>query len=110
MRTPSNRECPYFYGDYYRGREMEECRLLPSSSSIQWKPDTCKNCPVPDIVLANACKNMVLELQVKKTLPFMKPQILVNTFCEKTKRQGFDPYIGCGECHEIHLSMFGDEK
>lgn len=111
MRNPYNRECPYFYGDYYRGREKEECRLFTSSSSTVWQPDYCKNCPVPDIVLANACSNMVLELKLKRKLPFIQPQLQVNTYCNKTKRHNFDPYVGCGECHQkINVAIPGDEK
>ena len=28
MRTPAGKECRYFYGNYHRGRGIEECRLL----------------------------------------------------------------------------------
>ena len=32
MRTPAGKECQYFYGDYYRGRNQEECRLLSDAT------------------------------------------------------------------------------
>ena len=32
MRTPAGKECKYFYGNYFRGRKTEECRLLRESA------------------------------------------------------------------------------
>ncbi len=57
MKTPAGSECKYFYGDYYRGRDHEECRLL----GAQWKPALCRTCPVPAIEMANACEFMRLR-------------------------------------------------
>ena len=34
MKTPAGTECKYFYGDYYRGRNHEECRLLGAAWTI----------------------------------------------------------------------------
>ena len=37
MQTPAGQECRYFYGDYYRGRNHEECRLIAATSpSTNW--------------------------------------------------------------------------
>jgi len=111
MRTPSNRECPYFYGDYYRGREKEECRLCENSSPpISWQPEYCSACAVPDIVLANACEFMVLGLKLKRTFPTLKRQLGVTTYCQKSHRANFDPYIGCGECHGMKISFGGEDE
>jgi hypothetical protein len=102
MRTPAGKECSYFYGDYYRGRSHEECRLLASASPpITWRPDFCNTCPVPGIQLANACQYMVLIPKLVRKLPFGKQEVRVRTFCSKTERSGFDPHIGCGECHNL---------
>jgi hypothetical protein len=102
MRTPAGRECSYFYGDYYRGRSQEECRLLGSNSPpIPWKREYCSTCPVPGIQLTNTCQFMVLKPKLARKLPFGKQEVRVQTFCTKTKRSGFDPHIGCGECHQI---------
>lgn len=100
MLTPTGKECRYFYGDYFRGRNVEECRLLQSASpEIEWKPDYCFTCPVPDILLANACSSMELEPRLARMFPFGKKTVKVKSYCKKTLREGFDPHIGCGECH-----------
>jgi hypothetical protein len=102
MRTPAGKECSYFYGDYYRGRQHEECRLLlDEQPNITWTPDLCQNCPVPGIQQANACRQMVLKATVVRPFPFIKRQVRVRPYCTKTHRDGFDPHIGCGQCHEL---------
>jgi len=102
MRTPAGKECRYFYGDYFRGRNREECRLLQTASPpLPWKPSLCSNCPVPEILLANACQYMVLIPHLSRPFPFLTQTVTVQAFCEKTKRSGFDPHIGCGECHPL---------
>lgn len=102
MRTPAGKECRYFYGDYFRGREREECRLLDSASPpLAWKPSLCFTCPVPGILRANACEQMILEPSLVRPFPFLKTAVKINTHCRKTQRSGFDPHIGCGECHSL---------
>jgi hypothetical protein len=109
MRTPAGRECRYFYGDYYRGRKREECRLLASNSPpLPWTPDLCFTCPVPNILQANACENMILAPKLSRPFPFIKRQVSVYTHCSKTGRDGFDPHIGCGECHPV-IDIFSGE-
>jgi hypothetical protein len=36
-----------------------------------------------------------------RKLPLGKQEVRVRTFCQKTDRAGFDPHIGCGECHKL---------
>ncbi len=98
MKTPAGSECKYFYGDYYRGRDREECRLL----GVAWRRDLCRTCPVPSIGMANACEFMQLRGEVTRPLAVVfQRRVKVTAFCEKTKRSGFDPHIGCGECHPL---------
>jgi hypothetical protein len=102
MKTPAGKECRYFYGSYHRGRDIEECRLLSDvSPAIPWKPSYCETCPVPGILLANACQDMVLLPRLSRSLLKMKQQLQVKTYCNKTGKAGFDPHIGCGECHSL---------
>jgi hypothetical protein len=109
MRTPAGKECSFFYGDYYRGRNQEECRLLGSASPpLAWKPDLCKTCPVPDIQVANACKHLILLPTLERPFPFVNQRVKVSAACVKTTRQGFDPHIGCGECHPLPEIFLGD--
>jgi len=102
MRTPAGKECRYFYGDYFRGRRREECRLLASAAPpLSWTPDLCNACPVPEIFLDNACPNLVLEPHLARPFPFLKRRVEVATFCTQSNLHGFDPHVGCGECHEL---------
>jgi hypothetical protein len=110
MQTPAGRECSYFYGDYYRGRSFEDCRLLSSSTTpLEWKPELCFSCPVPEIGLANACDYMILEPRVERTFPLWKKRVKVNTSCSKSNRKKFDPKVGCGECHILPPIFTGDK-
>ncbi|MBG0787137.1 MAG: hypothetical protein H0S79_18740 [Anaerolineaceae bacterium] len=105
MKIPSTgKECPYFYGDYYRGREHEECRLLSNASS-EWSQKDCQSCPVPEILLANSCPNMILTSEIKKGLLGIGRKVEISAYCKKTHRDVKNPYVGCGECHPI-LDLF----
>lgn len=109
MRTPAGKECRFFYGDYYRGRNHEECRFLESANPPQtWVPDLCTTCPVPEILLANACEHLILEPVMVRPFPFIKKQVSVKAMCSKTLRKVPEPQIGCGECHPIDAIYFGD--
>lgn len=102
MQTPAGKECRYFYGDYHRGRNREECRLLDAANPpLPWKPALCETCPVPDILLANACEHMDLLPRLVRPFPFVRQEVRVETYCHKTFRSKFDPHIGCGECHPL---------
>ena len=104
MRTPAGKECRYFYGNYYRGRNREECRLIGGTlPPIPWRPSLCATCPVPDILLANACVNLELKPRLARPFPFIHQQVQVEPFCSQNGRSGFDPHIGCGECHPLPL-------
>lgn len=61
----------------------------------------CSTCPVPGIQQANACTHMELEPYLTRPFPFVRQQVQVKTRCALSGRAGFDPYIGCGECHPL---------
>lgn len=101
MRTPAGKECKYFYGDYFRGRRLEECQLLKAAGQT-WSPDLCRTCPVPAIVQANACE--FLQLRGSITRPasaLFQRRVQVKAFCQKIDRAVSEPHIGCGECHPL---------
>ena len=101
MKTPAGRECPHFFGDYYRGRNVEECRLLQLNGQA-WSPDLCKTCPVPDIARANSCQHMKLKAVVVRPITaIFQRRVQVSAYCEKTHRDVSEPQIGCGECHDL---------
>jgi hypothetical protein len=100
MRTPFGIECPYFYGDYYRGKKQEECRLIGNKPSPNnWTADLCKTCPVPAITRANSCSHMTLYPTIKRTKLGTKRQVKVTAFCSESKSEVAVPEIGCGICH-----------
>ncbi len=101
MRTPAGSECNYFYGDYYRGRQQEECRLLIAPGA-HWTRDLCRTCPIPSITRANACEFMAFRAEVTRpvTAAFQR-RVQVKAFCEKTEREVAEAHIGCGECHPL---------
>lgn len=102
MKTPAGKECRYFYGDYHRGRNHEECRLLSSSTPpLHWTSTLCFTCQVPGILLANACEWMSLKPRLARVFPFFKKEVRVDSYCTKTNRSGFDSHVGCGDCHKL---------
>jgi len=111
MRTPAGRECPYFYGDYYRGRSHEECRLLKAADSPQdWNAELCETCPVPNIARANSCQKMRLSARVTRSVfDVFQRRVHISAFCEKTQRKVKNPEIGCGECHRLPPIFEGKE-
>lgn len=105
MRTPAGQECPHFYGDYYRGRNTEECRLL-KLEGLPWTRNLCKSCPVPGIARANSCAHMTLKPSI--TRPFyalFQSRIQVTAYCQKAARMVKEPHIGCGECHILPFEV-----
>jgi len=102
MRTPAGQECKYFFGDFHRGRNIQECRLLEDSSSTQkWSPDLCVSCPVPGILRANACENMALNGEIHRPFPYIYRKVKVKAYCKKCQCDVPKPHVGCGECHTL---------
>ncbi len=61
-------DCPYFYGDYYRGREIESCRLIERNRENRrpWRRVLCDSCPVPAILRETRCPHLALEASVER--------------------------------------------
>ena len=102
MKTPYGKECPYFFGDYHRGRNIEDCRLLnkPNQPRV-WKSQYCADCPVPEVLQANACPHMVLSGEISNTFLGMKKKVKITAYCTKTHQAVKEPKIGCGQCHTL---------
>ncbi|WP_299028316.1 hypothetical protein [uncultured Thermanaerothrix sp.] len=106
MRTPAGTECPFFYGNYYRGRTQEECRLIgPAAPPDNWTPALCRTCPVPRITQANACEHLVIHARVERHWLGLRKRVHVSAFCQKVRQEVDHPEVGCGECHPIPLSF-----
>jgi hypothetical protein len=100
MKTPAGTECPYFYADYYRGRDEEECQLIGSvPPPHQWTRDLCAHCPVPRVVLANGCPHLRLHLEVHGGPLGLRRRAQLSAFCERANAKVDVPEIGCGLCH-----------
>ncbi len=105
MKTPAGQECPWFYGNYFRGRDIEECRLLHASGET-WTRDLCKTCPVPSIARANSCEFMKLRATVWRPFEALfQRRVQVTAYCEKVHRTVAEPHIGCGECHTLPFKL-----
>lgn len=101
MRTPAGTECQYFYADFHRGREVQECRLIDRNpQGSKWTPDLCSGCPVPKILLANACPNLILDAEVKTGFLRIGRGVKISARCIRSQEMVEEPQIGCGLCHE----------
>jgi len=99
MRTPAGAECHFYYEDYNRGRNIQECRLLKhATGSGQWKPRDCSNCPVPEILWANASEYLELRAVVRTGFLGFDRHVEVMASCSKHHTIIQDPYTGCQEC------------
>ncbi len=106
MRTPAGAECPYYYEDYFRGRETRECRLIErNAQSEPWSPGLCGECPVPRIVQANRCPHLALEAVVVKRFLGLSRRVEVKAVCSEHLVDVPHPQIGCGHCHEHRLPV-----
>lgn len=109
MKNPAGIECAYFFGDYHRGRNREECRLLNSANPpLPWEPKLCQGCPVPGILRANSCQHMQLIPSITRPFPFFSRRVEVKAFCTKTHQEVSEPKIGCGECHQLPEIFLGE--
>lgn len=110
MRTPAGTECRYFYGNYFRGRNTEECRLIGNAAPPNhWTRDLCKTCPVPAILRANACPTMVLEGKASPGFLGFFRRVNVSAYCTRSNQKVTEPEVGCGLCHPLP-SMFTDKN
>jgi protein-arginine kinase activator protein McsA len=100
MITPAGKECPYYYQDFHRGRATQECRLIDKTpDGGKYTPDLCESCTIPNIVLANACENMILEARASRGILGFGRRVNVSAYCTRSRQDVQEPQIGCGECH-----------
>jgi hypothetical protein len=110
MRTPGGFDCKFFYGNYFRGRKDEECRLIGTQpGNHRWRPDLCAKCPVPGILRANACENLALSAAVRRAWFGLISGVEVSAYCEKSHQPVVEPHIGCGQCNPLPFP-FTDKK
>ncbi|HBY98580.1 MAG: hypothetical protein M5U01_04155 [Ardenticatenaceae bacterium] len=92
-------DCPYFHGDYFRGRAKEECRLLERSGyGEQWTINLCSSCPVPGIVRDTTCNHLALEAEIVRKFGLF-PRVSVFAICTDSLQSLPDPRH-CPGCEE----------
>lgn len=100
MRTPAGQECRFYHADFHRGRNLQECRLIRDNpDSLRWRPVDCTGCPVPEILKANASRDMELTLTIKPRLLGIGRQKVVSAECIRHRLPIDDPYVGCPKCN-----------
>ena len=99
MKHPKPVNCRYYYTDYHRGRDHEECRLIKRNpNSRPWRRSLCDTCPVPDILLHSNCPQIALEATVVKKLGFLE-RVEVYAVCTRHMLELKNPKF-CPRCAE----------
>lgn len=100
MRTPAGAECRYYYEDFNRGRQTQECRLVQRGrDALPWTPDLCGRCQVPAILRANGSPDLRLTLRVRKRFGLFK-QLELEARCSRHDLPIEAPMQGCERCLE----------
>ncbi len=106
MKTPAGKECKYYYADFHRGRNVQQCRLIERNpDSPPWQPRLCHTCPVPEILLANQSETMKLDGKVVKKFFGFKQQVEVIGWCSECFSEIPNPVLGCQNCHPNRPSI-----
>ena len=99
MKTPNGKECKFYYADYFRGKNTQECRLINANpASAPWKPALCQSCPVPDILMANGSPNLILRARVGRSMLGLLHKVEVTAYCREHEVDIPDPKKGCEQC------------
>ena len=99
MQNPAGRECHFYYEDYHRGNDVQECRLIANNvESSPWKPKDCATCPVPEILQANSSPDLVLEGSIAKGFLGINRHVEVTAFCSLHLIDVPKPQVGCPQC------------
>lgn len=107
MRTPAGKECRHYYEDFHRGRNIQECRLIRDNpDSLPWRPRDCSKCVVPDILNANASRELTLKVTVKTGLLGFGRRVEVEAFCRREPIPLEEAYTGCTERNNPGLDLF----
>jgi hypothetical protein len=100
MKTPAGKECPHFYADFHRGRNVQTCRLVEQNkASAPWHPSDCGRCPVPEILTANASAVMQLRLTIKPGVLGIGRKTVVDAWCSRHQIAIADAFVGCPNCN-----------
>ncbi len=93
-------DCPYYFGDYVRGREIEKCRLIERNRENRrpWRRALCDTCPVPGILRETTCRHLALEGSVTRKVGLFD-RVAVYAICTEHVLELGDPKH-CPECEK----------
>ena len=94
-------DCPYFFGDYHRGRDIEKCRLIERNRENRrpWRLPLCDTCPVPGILRKTTCRHLALEASVKRRF-LLLDRVQVYAICTEHVVELEDPNH-CLQCEVV---------
>ncbi len=91
MNTSPPVNCRYYYADYFRGRDYEECRLIKRNpESRPWRRALCDSCPVPAILRETNAQQIALEATVTRKWGLIE-RVEVYAICAKHMIELDDP-------------------
>jgi hypothetical protein len=96
MNKPVN--CRYFFGDYFRGMNKEECRLIAANpdNARPWQRSLCDRCPVPEMLIVSNSRDLLLEGEVKRK--FLRDNVEVTLAICGKHRISLDNPRYCPQC------------
>ena len=85
-------DCPYYFADYHRGRDIEKCRLIERNPENQrpWRRALCDSCPVPEILRQTTCRHLALEASVVRRFGLFE-RVAVYAVCTEHLLELADP-------------------
>ena len=85
-------DCPYYFADYLRGRDIEKCRLIERNRENRrpWRRALCDTCPVPGILRETTCRHLALEASVGRKLGVID-RVSVYAVCTEHVQELRDP-------------------
>jgi hypothetical protein len=99
MINPAGAECAYYYEDFQRGANRQECRALDEVRSSAWQPSDCARCPVPTVLAANGSPLLRLAVTIRPGVLGIGRRLLVEARCTEHGVITTDPRAGCEECN-----------
>ncbi len=91
-------DCPYYFADYFRGRDVEKCRLVERNPENRrpWHRSLCDSCPVPGILKQSTCRHLALEGTVERKFGVLD-RVSVYAICTEHLGELKDPKH-CPQC------------
>jgi hypothetical protein len=97
--TPGGAECAFYYEDFRRGANLQECRAATDPRSADWQPSDCSRCLVPEILAANGSPYLEMRLNIHSGMLGFGRRIDVEAWCSQHGPIGGDPRTGCPTCN-----------